>query len=417
MKFIACFFFSFLSVCSFAQPKDLSTLPTYDCSLKKLMHIISQQTILASPEKSKGLETILADYCSAIGNNCVRKKEVALTDSDFTKPLFLVGVLGEFQKWKAYKLPVQTIQNGFVVNGRKFLSPTDGLVYVDTNRIVITGNSLQAVKDAQLAFTGGHDVLITQAGKITYFGNRNGNRFDLFNLQGLKATNYTKKPSALFSAIYVSKTFRDTVNHQALNGDLKIYAQQFLSIYKLKQPVKKVDWFIHANMQEYGTMSGMFGLTCPGNNSAGFSIRGEIHTAGFNTGLLKHEYSHFLFDNTIPQEHNPAFFVEGCVEYVTNLNDDLLFNKRLAIAKQYKDSLNYGDLIINNRDFYGQFSSANYAVCGVFVKYIVDKFGVDAFKGYCLAEDKRKAARTFFKRDFETFVSDYKTWLDKQVGN
>lgn len=190
--------------------------------------------------------------------------------------------------------------------------------------------------------------------------------------------------------------------------------QQFLTIYKLKLPVKKISWFLHSNMNEYGTMSGMFGLTCPGNNSAGFNIRGEIHTKGFNAGLVKHEYSHFLFDNTIPQDNNPAFFVEGCVEYVTNLNDKNVFKKRVDIAKKFKDTLSYADLIINNRDFYGQYSEANYSVCGVFVKYIIDKFGIEAFKKYCLTGNKKNKTKDIFKKDFDTLVNDYKAWLDTQ---
>jgi hypothetical protein len=179
-------------------------------------------------------------------------------------------------------------------------------------------------------------------------------------------------------------------------------------------PAKKIDWFLHSNMQEYGTMSGMFGLTCPGNNSAGFSIRGEIHTNGYNIGLVKHEYSHYLFDNTIHQDNNPAFFVEGCVEYVTNINDSTLFRQRIEIAKKFKDTLNYTDLIINNKDFYGQYSEANYSICGIFVKYLIDQYGVETFKKYCLVGDKKTTTKDVFKIGFDEIVKRYKSWLENQ---
>ena len=161
-------------------------------------------------------------------------------------------------------------------------------------------------------------------------------------------------------------------------------------------------------------MSGMFGLTCPGNNSAGFSIRGEIHTNGYNIGLVKHEYSHYLFDNTIHQDNNPAFFVEGCVEYVTNINDNTLFRQRIEIAKNFKDTLNYTDLMINNKDFYGQYSEANYSICGIFIKYIIDNYGVDVFKRYCLTGNKQVMTKEIFKIDFEDLIKDYKSWLLKE---
>ncbi len=302
MKLIATFVFYLLTTISFAQTKDLSALPAYDCSLKKVMAIIGRQTIIASPDTSKGLDAILDDYCGTFGSNCIRKKESELNAGDYTRDILMVGVLNDFKNWTRLKTPIIPIANGFIINKKIFKDKSDGFVYVDTNRIIISGNSLKAVKDAQLALTGGHDILIVQNGKITYFGNRKDSvHFNWFNLQNLKQTNYYQKKSELFSAIYVSKTFKDTINYPELYKELKSYVQQFLSIYKLKMPLKKVSWFIHSNMKEYGTMSGMFGLTCPGNNSAGFSIRGEIHTNGFNTGLVKHEYSHFLFDTRYPR--------------------------------------------------------------------------------------------------------------------
>jgi hypothetical protein len=400
-----------ISTIAFSQTKDLSALPTYDCSLKKIMKIISGETILVSPDKSAGLDAILADYCSTLGANCIQKKESDLKDSDFKKSLFLVGVLQGFKKWEKYRTAVKKTDKGFVINKKTFNSASDGFVLVDTSLIIVSGNSLKAVKAAQLALTGGHDILITQNGKITFFGNRKGQQFNWFNLQSLKVTNYTEKPSQLFSAIYVSKTFKDTIDYIKLTKDLKLYAKQFLSAYRIKKPVSNFCWFIHSNMQEYGTMSGLFGFTCPGNNSGGFSIRGEIHTKGFNTKLVKHEYSHFLFDSAIPQDNNPAFFVEGCVEYVSNLNDSNLYKQRVAIAKTFKDTLNYADLIINNKDFYGQYSDADYSICGVFVKYIIDNYGVENFKKYCLAGNKQITTGEIFEIKFEDFIEGYKRWL------
>lgn len=415
MRLITTFVLSLLSFISFAQIKDLSALPSYDCSLKKIMAITGRPTSIVLPDNSTGLEAMMTDYCGIFGNNCIQKKESQLTANDYTRDILMAGVLSDFKKWAKLKIPVKQIENGFIINNKIFKDRSDGFVFVDTNRIIISGNSLQAVKDAQLALTGGHDILVVQNGKITYFGNKkDGTHFNWFNLQDLKRSNYKKISSELFSGIYISRTFKDTIDFPKLNTALKLYAQQFLTAYHLKMPVKKVSWFLHSNMKEYGTMSGMFGLTCPGNNSAGFSIRGEIHTNGFDTGLVKHEYSHYLFDNTIPQDNNPAFFVEGSVEYVTNLNDKDLFKKRVVTAKKFKDTLNYADLIINNKDFYGQNSAANYAVCGVFVKYIVDRFGAEAFKKYCLTGRKNVRTKDIFNVDFETLVNGYKTWLETQ---
>ena len=378
------------------------------------MTIISNPTIMVHPDNSSGLDAILNEYSGVLGSNGQLKNEAALTASDLSKNLFIIGIVQGFKKWKVYSCPVTVTSTGFIINNKSFTGKTDGFVYTDSNRIIIGGNSLKAVKDAQLALTGGHDIVIVQNNTITFFGNRKGANFDWFNLQKLKSANYVKHLSPIFSAIYVSKTFKENIDYLKLNRELNLYAKQFLAVYHIPMPVKKTSWLLHSNMQEYGIMSGMFGLTCPGNNSAGFSIRGEIHTNGFNTTLVKHEYAHFLFDNTIPQDNNPAFFVEGCVEYVTNLNDTTLYRQRLNIAKNFKDSLNYSDLIIGNKDFYGRYSSENYSICGVFVKYIIDSFGVETFKQYCLQADKQVNTKKIFKIDFETLAQGYKDWLGKQ---
>ena len=360
----------------------MSMLPPYDCSLKKVMAIIGKPAILLSPDNNNSLQPIINEYCGVLGNNCIKRTVSEMHDTDYSKSLFIVGEISKIKNWSRFNLPVKKTAHGFEINNKQFVDSADGFAFIDSNHIVVSGNSLQALKDVQLAFTGGYDIEILEKGKITFFGNYQSGKFDWYNLQNLKTANYYQRRSASFSTVYVSKTLHDSIDFNKTETGLKKYSTQFLSIYKIPAPTKKIDWFIHSNIQEYGMMSGMFGLTCPGNNSAGFSIRGEIHTNGFDIALVKHEYSHYLFDNSISQQNNPAFFIEGCVEYVTDLNDTSLYKKRLAIAKKYRDTINYTDLIINNKNFYGQYSDANYSVCGVFVKYILDNFGVDTFKKY-----------------------------------
>ena len=413
MKFLLFVFTCFSGPC-FGQMRQLNTLPPYDCSLRKLMTIIAKPTVLLTPDDNNRLQSITADYCGAFGNNCIQKTVSVMHDTDYLRPLFIIGEIKEFKNWAFFKLPIKKIAGGFEINNKKFTDSTDGFAMIDSNHIVVSGNSLQPLKDVQLAFTGGYDIQVVEKGKITFAGNQSGRQFNWFNLQELKNTNYTEKASPLFSAVYISKTFSDTIDYARLNNELKLYVQQFLGIYQIQMPSKKVSWFLHSNITEYGIMSGMFGLTCPGNNSAGFSIRGEIHTKGYDLGLVKHEYSHYLFDNNISQDNNPAFFVEGSVEYVTNINDSGVLKERLVIAKKYKDSLNYTNLVINNKDFYGQYSSANYSVCGIFVKYLIDKYGVNTFKKYCLTGDKQVATKDIFKEDFEDIVGGYRNWLERQ---
>ncbi len=151
------------------QTKSLSTLPPYDCTLKKVMALIGKQTIIVSPDDTKGLDAIINNYCSTFGSNCVLKKEAELIKDDYSKSLFIIGEFTKFRQWKKFNLPVKKIPDGFIVNNKGFADSSDGIAFVDTNYILVSGNSLKALKDAQLALTGGHDLLITEKGKITFF--------------------------------------------------------------------------------------------------------------------------------------------------------------------------------------------------------------------------------------------------------
>src|ERR1700733_13296058 len=112
MKLTVTSFCLFLSVIVCAQSIDLATLPFYDCSLKKVMNIIGNPTIVVSPDDSRGLDAMIGDYCSTLGSNCILKKELALSDSDYAKNILMVGVLKDFKQWKNYHLSVLKLNNG-----------------------------------------------------------------------------------------------------------------------------------------------------------------------------------------------------------------------------------------------------------------------------------------------------------------
>ena len=77
------------------------------------MSLVARPTIIVAPDKSVGLNAILDEYCVAIGNNCTQKKEAALTTGDFSKDLFIIGVVSDLKKWNQYKIPIKVIEKGF----------------------------------------------------------------------------------------------------------------------------------------------------------------------------------------------------------------------------------------------------------------------------------------------------------------
>src|SRR5579871_6626000 len=98
-----------LSVFCNAQIKPLSSLPKFDCNLKKLMAILGKPTIILSPDDNKDIKPILDEYCSDFGNNCISKTISQMTDSDYNKPVFIVGDIHKIKNWQKFKLPLKQL--------------------------------------------------------------------------------------------------------------------------------------------------------------------------------------------------------------------------------------------------------------------------------------------------------------------
>ncbi len=213
------------------QTKSLASLPAYDCSLRKVMVFLGQPVMLISPDDAQGLDGLLQEYRSTLGAQCVVKREAELLRADYAGRLFVVGELARFRHWEKLGVPVRKLAEGFALNGRTFRDPAAGVAYVGDTRILLSGNSLRGLKDAQLALTGGHDVLLTERGQITYFGNYQNGQLNWYNLQQFKPANYRQVKSRYFATIYVSKTFAEKVDFRQVETELKTYTQQFLAVY------------------------------------------------------------------------------------------------------------------------------------------------------------------------------------------
>ena len=56
----------------------------------------------------------------------------------------------------------------------------------------------------------------------------------------------------------------------------------------------------------------------------------------------------------------------------------------------------------------------DYPISGVFVKYIVDNYGIEKLNSYYSKEEFVKNTNEIFKKSFDEFIDDYKNWLVKE---
>jgi hypothetical protein len=112
------------------------------------------------------------------------------------------------------------------------------------------------------------------------------------------------------------------------------------------------------------------------------SLLREIHANGL--GAIKHEIVHVLFNDLVAHARS-AFFAEGVEQYVEQVRSDDVFRQALRIAKKFlshpwekwaNDSIGFWAT--------GEDESiiVAYPVSGLFVKYLIQRSGVETFKEF-----------------------------------
>jgi len=412
-------FVLFFTTSLFSQVADFKSLPKYDCNHKKWIEFSKDTVIVVQPTNfSYQVNNLLSDLYAFLNYRYIIKTEKELKKTDLNKSLLIVGKASDFKKWKSFNLPIRKSKKGFVFNDKKFYGKQDALWLNDYNRIVITANDYSALKTILDMGQLGMDFFSIQNNQLTYFGNLindKTNNIKWFNTQNLKQTNYSfyKEDYVNF---YISKKFKDSIDVEKINKNLKDYVNKYAEFFDISIPENKVNALIHYNQEEMINMIGMWNLSCGGRTS-GMNVRGEIHSIGANQNLLNHEVSHHIFNSNIPAEKLPPLLLEGVVEVFTNFENNNLYKERLDNVYKNWMKFNFKELFENSNSFYNSNSDLNYKLSGLWVKYLIDNYGLNEFKSFCLAIDKISFLELKTNQNFQRIILHFKNWLKIENQN
>ena len=121
---------------------------------------------------------------------------------------------------------------------------------------------------------------------------------------------------------------------------------------------------------------------CTGFPGGGFALLNEIHTLGLFP--IEHESVHILFNSSVAYT-NSQFFAEGVTQYFEHSRDTTVYLRDLEIVRK---NLNQPikDWINGTKNFWDSpkddWITVTYPISGVFVRFLIDKYGLKAFKDF-----------------------------------
>ena len=55
-----------------------------------------------------------------------------------------------------------------------------------------------------------------------------------------------------------------------------------------------------------------------------------------------------------------------------------------------------------------------YGISGIFVKYLIDQYGMEKFKNYCMQNNHLSSVEIVFNKPPVEFINDFKIWIKQQ---
>jgi hypothetical protein len=325
----------------------------------------------------------------------------------------LLGIFKDFANLRDYRLPLSFKDNIWSLGKIKLDERSNAIVIINksANCLAILGNSYEAIDNLHSRWLGYYDYYILQDNIISYFGNLIDGKFDpdsLVDIELIRKENYSRIIENDFVKAHFSCRFDDPNKYKTKLDSLNDIFKEFCKVFKINMPTQKLDYFIHSDFTEINIVSGS---PKPGKMS-GFVVDGLIHTVGLDLGLLMHEGVHFIFLNSI--KYRDQFFNEGIPGFFgLYLHPDQI-NTDKKLLLDYLD-YDFKSLITGKTDFFrgpykdGQLLS--YQISGLFVKFLVDTYGIDKTIEFYKYPDLTKAFETVFEKKIETIISDWIKWI------
>lgn len=406
------------------EKKSEYTILKYDCSGTASQRLTASNKILflfPNDDDSVTYKEQTSFWRASLARHkieCSIKYENQLLEEDLNKIMFIFGTINSFKNWEKLSIPITNKKNGFEFGGLKFNNKNDAILYIPDSTVnimkfVAVGNSPNSLQPIVNNVQDGYNYFVYENGMITHFGSTSSNEYDKKKhvyLPKIKNNHY-KKIKTKYYDFLVSKKLESKVDSFKTKLDsFDFFVSKYIKVMEVDEPKDKITCYIHSDNEEISYISTHFSHLC-GGTTYGIVTGNEIHSLGFN-GAIAHESSHIIF-NSKYNKFPPTFFSEGIRQYYDYATNPDFLQDGIKTAQQFIEE-DISPVILGHQNFFQ--GDKYYKISGVFVKYLIDKDGLDTFKKFYSKINARNIDASLHKTysvDLETCMNNYRVWLKK----
>jgi hypothetical protein len=347
--------------------------------------------------------------------NIVNIKDVK--KSDDSCHYLIIGLTSQIKDLSIFDLPIKVDDNKCTLGPIELSNYDDAITLINEKAqcSVVIGNSYEALRSISFGrFTGLYDYYILKNNKMGYLGNLKENRFisdSLVDLALIRKENYSQKIDNKYIEACFSCKYKTISQFQGSIDVVMNSFDDFCKLYEVKKPSQKLKYFIHWDQSEINIVSGD---PKPGT-TGGLVIDSLIHTVGIDKELLTHEGVHFIFNNNLRSPN--SFFNEGIpssfvlFQHPERITDD---------CKLIRDNLEIHDLITGETEFWkGPYKSGqclSYPISGLFVKFLIDNYGIDKLKRFYQYTDIAEGFKNIYNMELSAIVANWGNYIRRNIN-
>ena len=328
----------------------------------------------------------------------------------------IIGLTSKLNNFKIFDLPLKVYDNKCTFGTIELTDYDDAIIMISEKArcAVVIGNSYAALRNISFGrFIGLYNYYVLKNNKMSYLGNLKENRFtsdSLVDLALIRKENYSQKIDNKYIEACFSCKYNTIIQFQGSIDALINSFDDFCRLYKVKKPSQKLKFFIHWDQLEINIVSGD---PKPGS-TGGFVIDSLIHTVGLDKELLIHEGVHFLFNYNLKSPN--AFFNEGIpLSFALFQNPEQITND----CKLIQDNLEIIDLVTGKTEFWkGPYKNGqclSYPISGLFVKFLIDKYGIDKLNRFYQYTDITEGFKTIYNLELPIIATEWKNYVLKNI--
>lgn len=410
---ISIFFLAIIIACT-NNYLDVKSLPRPDCTgetsiVKEFDKNTTKLLVIPdSPSDSIEFEGMFASKKEQYNDSLI-KKESELSTMDYTKGLYIYGNINDFKNWEKFGLPIKKLSYGYEFENVKYQSAFDGIFFISETRHVNSGNSLKIIWELQTTMTGYYKYIVFQNGLLSKYCLPDNKIIDV---DEIRRSNFNRSSTEYFN-LFVDKNFPSTKISDSVVIDI-------CEKMKIPNPDFKINAFLHDDANSVRLFSNFFFMTGCDTLEKDFFINtttmNGIHINGLDLEMIKHETFHLLWNTIVGSPGNSSFLNEGIQEYYQQLSDSTRINKNIEILMRYAN-YNIENLVIrgNGQDFWGGPSENNwpiaYNISGLFVKYLIDNWGLETFKQFYILTDRKEAYEKIYSLTHMEIIEEFYNWI------